>query len=82
MRLKVVRSSLFRTSDPRSSWAGSSPSYLSIRIVSSASQIWSRASLCGVPESGASRASAQSSALSQISDDSVVTVIGVLGGSS
>ena len=40
--------------------------------MSSSSQIWSRASLCGVPGSGASNASAQSSALSQMSDQWVV----------
>ena len=50
--------------------------------MTSASQIWSRASLCGVPGSGASNAAAQSSASNQTSDHGVVTVIPVVGGSS
>ena len=47
--------------------------------MSSSSQTWSRASLCGVPGSGASNASAQSSALSQMSAQGVSTVIPVGG---
>ena len=79
----AVTSALFCNSDLRSRSAGtSSSSFLSIRILSSSAQIWSRASLCGVPGSGVSNASAQSSALSQRSDESVSTVIPVVGGSS
>jgi len=55
---------------------------LSIRIETSSAKIWSRASLCGVPVSAASNASAQSSALSQMSLHGVETVIPFLGGSS
>ncbi len=82
--MKVLTSSSFCCSDLRSiSSETSSSSYsstcLSIRIVSSSSQTSSRASLCGVPESAAPNASAQSAALSQISDQWVSTVIG-LGG--
>ena len=51
-------------------------------IVSSSSQITSRASLCGVPGSGASNATAQSSASIQTSDHGVVTSIPSVGGSS
>ena len=49
---------------------------------SSSSQTWSRASLCGVPGSGASNASAQSSALSQTSAHGVSTTMPSVGGSS
>ena len=80
--LRVVISSLFCRSDFRSRAAEASQSCLSTRIVSSSSQIASRASLCGVPGSAASNASAQSSALSQMSDQGVETVIGLVGGSS
>ena len=51
-------------------------------MVSSSSQISSRASLCGVPGSGASNASAQSSALSQMSAYGVSTSMPSVGGSS
>ena len=51
-------------------------------IVSTSSQTWSRASLCGVPGSGAVNASAQSSTLSQTSDQCVSTTIPSVGGSS
>ena len=60
----------------------SSSSTLSTRIVSSSSQTWSRASLCGVPGSGAPNASAQSSALSQTSAHGVSTSMPCVGGSS
>ena len=65
-----------RRSSSGASWPRRRPrrsSTLSSRIVSSASQTWSRASLCGVPGSGASKASAQSSALSQTSAHGVST---------
>ena len=44
-------------------------------MVISSSQIRSRASLCAVPGSGASNASAQSLALSQMSDQGVLEVL-------
>ena len=47
-----------------------------------ASQTWSRPSLCGVPGSGASNASAQSVALSQTSPHGVSTSIPSVGASS
>ena len=51
-------------------------------MVTSSSQIWSRASLCGVPGSGDSNASAHSSALSQMSPHGVSTSMPSVGGSS
>jgi len=52
-----------------------SPSNLSMAMAISSSQIRSRASLCAVPGSAASNASAQSSGLSQRSDQGVSTFI-------
>ena len=75
----VLRASAVRI---RSAEASSSSSCLSTRIVSSSSQTWSRASLCGVPGAGDSNASAQSSELSHTSDQGVSTTIPSLGGSS
>ena len=51
-------------------------------MMSSSSQISSRASLCGVPGSGTENASAQSSALSQMSAYGVSTSMPSVGGSS
>ncbi len=82
-RARAALSSRFCSSDLRSRSGGASTSSsFSMRIVTSSSQIWSRASLCAVPGSGASNASAQSWALSGTSDQGVSTVSPLAGGSS
>ena len=79
----VARSSFWRSARRSCASGTSSSSGWSTRIVEQRlPHLTSRASLCGVPGSAASKASAQSSAPSQRSAQGVSTTIGSVGGSS